>query len=117
VTVSQQPSSPAQLCQVVGGSGAVGSGNITTVVVNCSTNQYTVGGIVAGVAAPLVLQNNGADILTINSSGSVSTFAFPNPVLSGANYAVTVLSNPAFPNQTCTVTNGAGVMGNASVTN
>src|SRR5882672_12280108 len=47
VTVNTQPSAPAQDCTVTNGSGTVGTTNITTVAVDCSTVAgYTVGGTV-----------------------------------------------------------------------
>lgn len=71
-----------------------------------------VGGTVSGLTGTVELQNNGADNLSISSNGS---FTFLTTVLEGAPYNVTVLSQPT--NQTCTVTNGSGIVGNANVTN
>src|SRR5471032_2749856 len=50
VTVKTQPSAPAQNCVVTNGSGTVGTANVTTVAVACSTVvNYTVGGTVSGL--------------------------------------------------------------------
>ncbi len=50
VTVNTQPSTPAQNCTVANGSGTVGTANINTVAVACSTVAgYTVGGTVSGL--------------------------------------------------------------------
>ncbi|WP_423459907.1 midcut-by-XrtH protein [Ottowia sp. VDI28] len=78
-------------------------------------STYTVGGIISGLAAgeSLVLQNNGADNLA-QCSGD-SSFTFSTPVAEGSPYNVTVLQQPA--GQTCTVSNGSGVMNGANVTN
>ncbi len=117
VTVKTQPSAPSQTCVVGSGSGAVGSATVTNVTVTCTTNSYTVGGTVSGLAAneSVVLQDNGGDDLTVKANGA---FQFPTAVLSGHAYLATVLTNPASPiAQTCTVTNGTGTVGGANVTN
>jgi len=112
VTVLTQPST--QTCTVTNGSGTMGGANVTNVSVTCATNAYTVGGTLSGLAGgqSVVLQNNGADNLTLNSNGS---FTFATSVAEGSAYNVTVLTQPSI--QTCTVTNGSGTMGGANVTN
>ncbi len=115
VSVLSQPSTPAQTCTVTGGSGTA-TANVTTIQVACTTNvvTYTIGGSVSGLSgAGLVLQNNGGDNLTVESNGA---FTFATPIASGAAYAVTVLTQPSNPAQTCTVTNGSGTA-IANVTN
>jgi hypothetical protein len=115
VTVRTQPSGPSQACTVSNGSGTVGDGNVTTVAVSCSTNDFTVGGSVGGLAGSgLVLQNNGGDNLSIGADGS---FTFPAGVPSGAPYNVTIAVQPSGPTQSCTVANGSGVIGADNVTN
>jgi hypothetical protein len=59
-----------------------------------------------------VLQDNGADDKTINGNGM---FAFGMPIASGANYLVTVKTQPTNPSQTCVVTNGSNNVGSADV--
>ncbi len=105
VTVATQPSGPTQTCTVSGGSGTVGAGNVTSVAIDCTTNSYTVGGTISGLAGTVVLQNNGGDNLMLTANGS---FAFATPIASGATYTVTVFAQPTSPSQTCTVTNGTG---------
>jgi alpha-tubulin suppressor-like RCC1 family protein len=51
----------------------------------------------------LVLQNNGGDNLPITQNGA---FTFPTALVSGRTYAVTVLTQPSNPAQTCAVTYG-----------
>jgi hypothetical protein len=115
VTVRTQPSGPTQACTVGNGSGTVGDGNVTSVVVSCSTSDFTVGGSVGGLAGSgLVLQNNGGDNLSIGSDGG---FTFPTAIPSGAPYNVTVAVQPSGPTQSCTVSNGSGVIGADNVTN
>lgn len=74
--------------------------------------EFTVGGSVFGLQGTLVLQNNGADTVTLNTDG---TFVFPESFSPGSTYAVTIQSQPT--TQTCTVSNGNGVINNANVTN
>jgi hypothetical protein len=115
VTVAHQPTGLSQTCDVVGGGGVVGGGPVTTVTVNCETNTYAVGGLVAGLAGGMVrLQNNGGDEIRLMSNGS---FAFPVTVASGGLYAVTVSENPTSPSQTCTVVGGGeGAVVDAAIT-
>jgi hypothetical protein len=112
VTVSTQPA--GQTCTVSNGSGTA-SADVTNVAVRCTANaSYTVGGNVSGLGTGLsvVLSNNGTDNLTVNANG---TFTFATPVVGGLPYAVTVLTQPT--GQTCAVTQGAGTMAAANVTN
>ena len=113
VTVLTAPGAPAQTCVVSGGTGTVVAGNVTSVMVNCTTNTYTVGGTVSGLAGTLVLQDNGGDNLSLTANG---TFAFATPIASDNPYAVTVLTQPGSPAQTCVITNGSGAVTNANVT-
>ena len=113
VTVGTQPSNPAQTCTVMGGTGTVGAGNVTSVAVNCTTNKYTIGGTASGVLGTAVLQNNGGNDLNVNANG---TFAFSIPIDSGAAYAVTIKTQPGVPSQTCTLTSAAGNVAAANVT-
>jgi YVTN family beta-propeller protein len=115
VTVLTQPSNPSQTCTVGSGSGTVGSANVTNVAVSCSTNTYAVGGNVSGLSGSgLVLEDNGGDDLTINSSGG---FTFPKLLASATAYSVTVKTQPsAVPAQSCVVSGGGGTVTNAAVT-
>jgi hypothetical protein len=115
VTVLTQPINPSQTCTVTNGSGTAGGTNISNVAVTCTTNTYTIGGTVTGLAGTgLVLQNNAGNNLTVTANGA---FTFTTSIASGANYAVTVLTQPGTPAQTCAVTNGTGTVGAANVTN
>ena len=114
VTVSTQPSNPTQVCAVTNGSGTISS-NVTTVQVTCQTPSISVGGTVTGVKGTgLVLEDNGADDLTITADGS---FTFKTLLLSNKAYSVTVKTQPSSPAQNCTVSNGSGTTGTANVTN
>ena len=117
VTVYTQPASPSQTCAVTAnGNGMMGGSNVTNVAVACTTNTYTVGGMVTGlIGSGLVLRDNGGDNLSIPAAGA---FTFATAVPSGMAYSVTVFTKPANPPQTCTVTNGtgSGTVTNANVT-
>ncbi len=92
---------------------ACGGGTGTTKVLT-PPPMYTIGGTITGLSGTdLVLQNNDANNLTVNTGGS---FTFAAAVASGTSYKVTVLTQPSNPAQTCTVTNGTGTA-TANVTN
>lgn len=115
VTVLTQPTSPSQTCVVSNGAGTVAGTDIANVTVVCTTNKYTVGGSVSGLAgAGLVLQNNGGDNLAVSANGSI---VFPTSIDSGSTYNVSVLTQPTNLSQTCSVTNGAGTVGGSNITN
>jgi 6-phosphogluconolactonase (cycloisomerase 2 family) len=114
VTIQSQPVNPSQICAVTNGAGTVSTVNVNSVIVSCTTNFYTVGGVVGGLSGSgLVLQTNGGNNVAVAGSGpyTLATLA------SGSNYTVTVMTQPINPAQTCTVANDAGVIGAANVTN
>src|SRR6185312_15484360 len=83
------------------------------VTVNCAVDKHTIGGTVSGLAGVLVLQDNGVDNLTLTANGA---FAFATTIASGGTYAVTVLTQPGTPVQTCVIANGSGTVTNTDVT-
>lgn len=108
VTIKTQPASPSQVCSVANSSGTA-TANVTNVQVSCAAT-YTVGGAVSGLqGSGLVLQDNGGDDLKINGTGTVN-FTFATALLGGANYAVTIKTQPSNPVQTCSVANGSGTV-------
>jgi hypothetical protein len=111
VTVLTQPTSPNQICSVSNPTGTVAGANVTSVAVNC-VNSYTIGGTVTGLAGTgLVLQNNGADDLSLASNGS---FTFSLPLSDGEAYNVTVKDNPS--GQFCRIDNSADAVAGGNVT-
>lgn len=113
VAVASGPTAANQTCTVSGGVGTVVGGNVTSVLVNCTTNTYTVGGEVSGLdGVGLVLENGVGNELPIDANGG---FSFP-PQEDGATYAVSVKSQPTSKPQTCTVTSGSGTLAGANVT-
>ena len=110
VTVKTQPSS--QTCTASSNTGTIAGANVTNVSVVCAVNTYTVGGTVSGLTGTVVLQDNGADDLSISSNG---TFTFATKVADGAGYNVTVKTQPT--GQTCTASSNTGTIAGANVTN
>jgi len=115
VTIAAQPSNPAQTCTVSNGNGTIAGANVTNVGVACTTNTYTVGGTVSGLAGDgLALSLNGGTALPIPANGA---FTFPAALSDASTYAVTVAAQPSNPTQTCTIANGSGTIAGASVSN
>ncbi len=110
VTVLTQP--PGQTCSVSTGAGTVSGGNVTNVVVVCSTDAYSVGGNVNGLTGSVVLQDNNGDNLSVNANGAIT---FASKVAFGSPYSVTVLTQPV--GQSCSLASNTGTMGTAAVTN
>jgi hypothetical protein len=114
VTVSRQPTGPAQQCDVQNASGTIAAANVTNVQITCVTTEFTIGGTVSGLSGDgLVLQNNGGDNLAIAANG---TFTFTTSAPTGSAYVVTVATNPSLPTQVCTVSSGSGTIDAANVT-
>lgn len=105
----------SQLCEVVGGSGMIGNGDVSGINVNCADAATVKVNVPAAglLGTGLVLLNNGGDPLTINGPIAASTdFAFRTPlVATSPGYSVTVSSHPINPYQTCNVTGGTGSYG------
>jgi len=109
VTVKSIPSN-ASGCEPSQNRGKVAF-TVTSVRIICTIRQHELKGSVSGLAGNLVLVN-GADRVTVPAGAT--TFAMAK-VNEDAPYGVTVLTQPE--NQTCTVSNGSGVMAQADVTN
>jgi len=109
VTISVQPAS--QNCTVTNGSGTIAGTDITGVVVSCGALPFKViGGIVTGLVGTSVVQLNGGSDLLLARNGR---FNFTDQFTGGEAYDVTVLTQPV--NQTCTVNNSSGNIGNGHV--
>lgn len=114
--VAIKSSTSGTTCTVSGGVGTIANAAVDSVVVNCGTNTYTVGGTVTHLTGTLVVTNNGGNDRTITANGG---YAFSTPIASGSSYAVAVKSNPTYPPQaqTCTVSNASGAVGAGNVGN
>lgn len=82
--------------------------NITKV----TNSNFTIGGSTFGLQGTLVLQNSDGEVITLTAD---SAFTFPQALPTGTTYSVTVQSQPA--TQTCTVTNGNGIITNQNINN
>lgn len=106
VTVKTQP--VEQTCLVSNGSG-VANNTITNVSVSCTTNTYSIGGIITGLTTTgLVLQNNGGDNITLPIGAT--SFTFPTKLVSGASYSVKVFTQPTGLICYLNLANGAGTI-------
>jgi hypothetical protein len=78
---------------------------ITSLALTACGGASTIGGTLSGLGSGLsvVLQNNGADNLTLTSNGA---FTFATAVTESGSYNVTVLTQPV--GQACSVANGSG---------
>jgi hypothetical protein len=115
VRVIEQPRDPTQSCSVENGVGVVAGGNVTNIAVNCTTSAFFIGGTVSGlVGSGLTAQLNGGNDLALNSNGN---FAFGAKLESGAQYEVTIRTQPSNPVQSCTVANESGVVGGVDIRN
>ena len=77
------------------------------------TKSYTVGGTVSGLeGSGLELLMNDGDTLVVARNGS---FAFAQPVSSGAHFAVTVRKQPVDPTETCVVSDGTGFVNRSDI--
>jgi hypothetical protein len=111
VTISIQ--AVAETCTVTGGSGTVGTSNVTSVVVSCTPKPFTIGGTVSGLTTgkSVTLLDNATDSLVVAANGA---FTFAKAVASGSPYKVTVKVQPV--GETCTVTGGTGTVVASNIT-
>lgn len=112
VAVGTQPSQAT--CSVTNGSGAGVTAAISNANVVCSADTYTVGGAVNGLASgtQVVLENNGADNLTVGANGQ---FSFTARVAATGSYVVTVGTQPV--GAVCSVTNAHGSQLSSNIAN
>jgi N-acetylneuraminic acid mutarotase len=111
VSVAAQP--PGLTCSVANGSGAMGSANVSNVVVTCSDQSFTLGGTVSGLIGTGLILANGTQSVPVPPN--TASFTLPTAVAFTSSYAVTVATQPT--GQSCAVTAGTGAMPAADVTN
>ncbi|HMB14868.1 MAG TPA: DUF1566 domain-containing protein [Pelovirga sp.] len=80
-----------------------------SVTADFAVNTYSIGGIVKGLVEGTKLQivNKDSEILDISMNGA---FSFAKELLDGAEYRITVLSQPQAPNQICSLTGAEGAV-------
>lgn len=110
VTVLTQPT--GQTCIASSNVGSISGSDVTNISIICTTNTYTVGGNISGLVGTVVLQNNAGDNLSLSANGS---FTFATSVAHGANYLISVFTQPG--TVTCSTSNNAGTINAANVTN
>jgi hypothetical protein len=113
--VTAQPDSPSQHCSLNNATGSIAGADVLDVDLTCE-HAYSVGGTVSGLQAnDLVLQNNGADDLVINSNSS-GTFNFNTRLPQGQDYRVSIHAYPNNPTRhACSVANAEGSIATAPV--
>jgi len=101
--------------------GTVASSNVTGILITCTTNTFTIGGTVTGLAAndTLTVKDAVAGNSNLITSASPS-FTLATALPSGSTYDVTIgVQGGSGANQTCVVSgsSGMGTVANANVTN
>ena len=116
VSVHTQPSNPTQTCTVSDGSATLAGKDVVNIFVACSTNSYTLGGSLTGLAGsgPVVIKTNTGDQLSLSANGA---FTFGTKLADGATYKVSVATQPGSPSQTCTITSPKGTVAGADISN
>ncbi len=112
VTVLSQPTVPAQACTVANGQGTLDANDITDIEVTCSTNTYSVGGTLSGLAPgnSITLRNNDADDLVVEANGA---FSFATALQDLSPYVVSIAAQPT--GQVCTLENNTGTLAGSDV--
>ena len=111
VTVQSAPS--GLTCTTSRGAGTMPAGNVSNVAVTCIVQTHTVGGSVSGLTTAGLVLANGSDTFAV--AANATSFTMPTGVATGSNYNVTVKVHP--PLESCSVTNGAGPVAGANITN
>lgn len=115
VLIKTQPT--GAFCKVTNGKGKTGAYNVTSVLVSCVTDTHALTGVVSGLvpgADGLVLVNGANSVAVAAPATAVDVPVAFAKVADGSPYGVTVLTQPT--GRTCSVTNGAGLMGSSDVT-
>ncbi len=103
VKVKTQPSEPAQICEVSGGSGSIVRGNIESIQVTCGEDpnrKIALSGTVTGLSGSGLQLQLIAGTFSETISVSGTSFAFSS-LAPGSTYSVSVASQPSNPSQTC----------------
>ena len=112
-SVAVQTAPAGLTCTASNAAATMRAGNVVSVVISCSDESYTVGGTISGPTSSGMVLVNGSDTLAVKPGAS--SFTMPTAVAHTSTYTVTVQTQPT--GLTCSVSNGAGTMGSAAVTN
>jgi len=96
-------------------SGTAGRLASINIALTCYLNSFTIGGTVSGLTSDGLVLTNGTAGGTVTIASAATAYVFTAPVTYGNSYGVTVLTQPA--KDVCTVSNPAGIMGDALVSN
>jgi hypothetical protein len=100
-----------QTCSVRNGQGVVDAADVVNIEVEC-VDRHRIGGRVLGlVGSGLGLRLDDGPLLLVDAA----EFTFPEDLLDGSSYSVTVAAQPVNPEQTCAVVDGSGVVAAADV--
>jgi N-acetylneuraminic acid mutarotase len=110
VSVSAQPT--GLTCTVSLGTNTMPAANVTTVVVTCSPNAYTLGGSIAGLTSSGLVLTDGTDQLSV--APNATTFTMQSALAYTSAYTVSVMTQPV--GQLCNVTAGTGTIPAGNVT-
>ncbi|MFS2006196.1 hypothetical protein ACEN9F_21500 [Duganella sp. CT11-25] len=89
-------------CTLTDNTGKANAYTAYRIVVSCTNDPYTLGGVVYGLKSNGLVLANGPDTVGVVANGGADVaYTFPTKVPNGSPFGVTVLSQPA--GQTCTV--------------
>jgi hypothetical protein len=105
-----------QTCSIGNGADTAGRMASINIGVLCSIAEYSIGGAVSGLTGTgLVVVNGSLAGEQLAIAKDATTYVMPKTVPYDTTYGVVILSQPT--GLKCTVANGVGKMGDASVTN
>ncbi|MGH8854277.1 MAG: hypothetical protein ACREWI_08360 [Telluria sp.] len=110
VTIKSIPTN-VEKCEAFQNTGKVAF-NITNIGIVCTIRTHELKGTVTGLVGNNLVLVNGADKVAVAAGATAFSMA---KVSEDAPYGVAILTQP--DNQTCTVANGSGIVGQAAVTN
>jgi hypothetical protein len=115
VEVMTQP--PGQNCTLSSNTGAVASADVSNVSVDCELTglAYQLSYQVSGLTGSGLILTDGFGLQAPNGNQFA---AFVTDLAAGSPYAISVVTQPSNPEQTCTVgSNGTGTVSSTSITN
>ena len=97
VQISKQPANAT--CVASNNKGKANVYNAYSVVITCTNEPRTLGGIVTGLTADGLVLANGTDTVTV--ARGATSFVFPHSIGDGSSYGINVLTQPT--GQVCTI--------------
>ncbi len=114
ITVLIEPIGPSQTCTVANANGQIASVDVNNILIACSVDSFSLGGRVVGLngSGLELIENSSGDTLAINADGG---FVFADTYPDDSSYSVTVSTQPASPEQVCTVIDGTGIFSGGDI--